>query len=210
MGTRGFTGFRLKRNDKLSYQQFDSYLEGVGDQVVAEIAEMAKLGWDKVKKLVGDIRLFDDDTVPTPHFKRKMKRLGMVDLNVSKGSMDDMYCLLRNAQGHPSLHLQAGAMLDAKNFISDSLFCEWGYIINLDQMVLEVYKGYQHNRHCRSRYGRRKAGQGIDWKPEYKDDSQYFPVAMIKAFPLDAVPENWKDQCYKVMVGRGEWELEKK
>jgi hypothetical protein len=34
-------------------------------------------------------------------------------------------------------------MIDSKGFLSDSLFCEWAYIINLDKEVLEVYEGFQ-------------------------------------------------------------------
>ena len=40
-------------------------------------------------------------------------------------------------QGGHHFYLQ-----DSTSFSRDSLFCEWGYVVNLDNMSLEVYKGY--------------------------------------------------------------------
>jgi len=34
-------------------------------------------------------------------------------------------------------------MLNYNDFIKNSLFCEWAYIINLDSKELEIYKGFQ-------------------------------------------------------------------
>lgn len=31
-------------------------------------------------------------------------------------------------------------MIDNVSFLQDSLFCEWGYVINLDTNVLEIYR----------------------------------------------------------------------
>ena len=198
MGTSGITGFRLGRRDKISYNHSDSYPDFLGDQVVSEVAEMMKLGWNKVRHQVEEIRLYNEADTPTRKLIDRMKKLKMANFEVSTQSEDDFYCLLREAQGHPLTSLQIGAMVDSSLFVNDSLFCEWGYIINLDQMVLEVYKGYQKKKHRRGRYGRRKEGQGINWKPEYKGENQYFPIALIKTFPLDSIPENWKEQCEKV------------
>lgn len=34
-------------------------------------------------------------------------------------------------------------LIDSFEFAADSLFCEWGYVIDLDNMTLECYKGFQ-------------------------------------------------------------------
>ena len=31
-------------------------------------------------------------------------------------------------------------MLDDENFLNDNLFCEYGYIINLDENTLDIYR----------------------------------------------------------------------
>ncbi len=33
-------------------------------------------------------------------------------------------------------------MIDSESFATDSLFCEWGYLANLDTDTLEVYRGF--------------------------------------------------------------------
>lgn len=35
-------------------------------------------------------------------------------------------------------------MTDARDFFEDGLFCEWGYIINLDDKCLDVYRDGDH------------------------------------------------------------------
>jgi hypothetical protein len=53
---------------------------------------------------------------------------------------------LRELQGEAILREIANGnvahMIDSHLFLMDSLFCEWGYIIDLDSMLLRVYKGF--------------------------------------------------------------------
>jgi hypothetical protein len=35
---------------------------------------------------------------------------------------------------------------NSKSFAADSLFCEWAYVINLDNDTLEIYKGFNTKR----------------------------------------------------------------
>jgi len=67
------------------------------------------------------------------------------NIRVSEQSLDDWYCLLRNVQGElkPYINGSIQHLIDSQDFIKDSLFCEWGYIINLDDNVLEVWRGFQ-------------------------------------------------------------------
>ena len=57
---------------------------------------------------------------------------------------DDWYCLLRHAQGDLNVYKNGlRYMIDNHDFIKDSLFCEYAYIINLDTKRLEFYVGFQ-------------------------------------------------------------------
>jgi hypothetical protein len=66
-------------------------------------------------------------------------------------------------------------------FAADSLFCEWGYVINLDDNLFEVYKGFNKD--------------ALDEKERFasltvKDDnSGYKQIKFVKAYPLDNLPE---------------------
>ncbi len=65
------------------------------------------------------------------------------------------------------------------DFVNESLFCEYAYLLDLDAQKLEIYQGFQKEQHTGGRFSSDKKTDG------------YYP---IKAFgdPVDfiAVPEN--------------------
>ena len=69
------------------------------------------------------------------------------------GEAEDAYSILYFMQGNFEEYRNIAylsedfPMTDAEGFFGDSLFCEWGYIINLDDKCLEVYKSGK-NRIC--------------------------------------------------------------
>ena len=65
-------------------------------------------------------------------------------------------------------------MIDSQNFIKNSLFCEWGYIINLDDNTLEIWKGFQQKSQKNNRYGCEK------WEG-------YYPCKNIKKIKLEEI-----------------------
>jgi hypothetical protein len=186
MGTRGAIGFRINGKDKVTYNHFDSYPTGIGVQVVeflkntgdAELMAMAK-----------KIKMVKEDGKPTPKQIDTCIKAGMVDLSVSERSTADWYCLLRNAQGDLAAYGKLGYMTDSKKFLLDSLFCEFAYIINLDTMELEFYKGFN-----------RTAGAGRYGSKRDKEDgklSDYYGVALFRSVPfleireMDETPEKY-------------------
>lgn len=68
------------------------------------------------------------------------------------------------------------ALSDQIEFAKDSLFCEWAYVVDLDQNRFEIYKGFQQEPHTEGRFA------------SYEQDRGYFPVRLIKSYPLDALP----------------------
>ena len=66
--------------------------------------------------------------------------------------------------------------LDQHNFLNDSLFCEFAYIINLDTNKLEYYEGFNLDPNAPGRYAKNTL---------YKNDEKiYYGVALIKEFDL--------------------------
>ena len=77
----------------------------------------------------------------------------------------------------PYLSGKLSFMATANEFIDDSLFCEWGYIANLDTHALEIYRGLQTEKppeHLRYQDGPNRSG--------------YYPCKMACNYNLNSLP----------------------
>jgi len=183
VSTRGAYGFRVDGVDKIAYNHCDSYPRCLGDDVGASIVAWRNQGTpDTLRDRVRAIRLVSEKDRPTDADVERCKPY--TDLGVSKRSTDDWYCLLRGAQGDLDAALKCGIIVDSAEFLKDSTFCEYAYIVNLDELTFEVYRGFQKNPHARGRYG-------SDVPHE-----RCYPVALVKSFPLANVPADWTEQCF--------------
>ncbi len=178
MGTRGAVGFRANQQDKVSYNHYDSYPDGLGAEVLSFIqgSTLAKL-----KEAAERIILIDENVPPTPEQIKDCEP--WTDLGVNRQSTSDWYCLMRGAQGDLNAYTDGlKYMSDAQGFLLDSLFCEYAYIINTDEQVLEFYSGF--NQKSRTRKGRYAALQ----EPSSNGTTgKYYGVVLIKRYPLDEI-----------------------
>lgn len=70
-------------------------------------------------------------------------------------------------------------------FATNSLFCEWAYLINIDDNTLEVYKGFNKEKlpeNDRFKY----------LEKNMKDTYSYYPIKKIKTYKLDKLPSEDK------------------
>jgi hypothetical protein len=188
MGTRGISGFFYKKETKISYNHFDSYPSGLGIQILEFIKDVNELnGWDRLKQRVQKLVMVNDDDKPTPAQIKEYDKLGYSDTGVG-GKIEhklDMtwYQLLRQTQGSTWLNeLLEGKVkhqIDSAGFIKDSLFCEWGYILNLDKMILEVYKGFNDKPQLKGNRYTFEPGCDTPYK-----DGNYYSSRLIKKFKL--------------------------
>lgn len=186
MGTRGIFGFHADGQDKLSYNHYDSYPDYLGKEVLQFIQGSTM---ESLTKIAKSIILINSDIPPT---KEQIKECApWTDLGVSSGSTSDWYCLLRNAQGDMNAYKNGlKYMSDSNSFALDSLFCEYGYIINTDTKKLEFYSGFnQMSRTNKGRYADKSSG----------GSSEYYGIALVAKFDLSKIIEA-DDEMISLMV----------
>lgn len=210
MGTRGCFGFVIEGEEKLAYNQFDSYPSGRGVEVLRWAREASL---DDVRKQAKALRVVSEDTPPTPEEIERLEEFH--DAGVSTGSPTEWYSLLRNTQGDMAEILRAGYVEDASGFPLDSLFCEWAYVVDLDEEQLEVYRGFVKEPHQSGRFAERLKPEdthslGAAHNPDdcYRCGAKkgsaelkracpqaYWPVELVASYPLVDLPTD--DQFLK-------------
>ena len=175
MGTRGFLGFVADGHETIIYNHCDSYPDGLGAAVLAYAKSVSD--WAEVRTKAAAIVHVSDDLPPTDEQIAELDRY----MNRSVGERrdrPDWYQLLRETQGDPSAVLEAGYAEHDPDWPGNSLFCEWGYLLDLDSESLEVYAVFQSGSQPQGRFGNRaKAHDG------------YGPVRLVASWSLHSLPE---------------------
>lgn len=179
MSTRGFLGFVADGREIIAYKHSDSYPDGLGVDVLtwAREADMSA-----AREAALNVRLVTEETPPTAEDIAKLAPWTNRSVGGRKET-PDWYQLLRGTQGDPQAMLDAGVVEDASEFPCDSLFAEWGYLVDFDTQTFEVYRGFQHSQHGKGRFADRTGPT---------DD--YVPVALLLSWPLTELPSD--DEFY--------------
>lgn len=173
MGTRGLYGFRKNGIDKTTYNHFDSYPDYLGN-IMVEFCQKTSIA--EMNEIFDRIVLVEEGSEPTK--RQILECMEFYDGSVSNQTPEDWYCLLRNAQGNPNVYKHGlNYMIDNHEFIKDSLFCEYAYIINLDENCLEFWLGFQKEPDEDNRYGT-ETSDNMD---------KYYPCKMIAEYELDTI-----------------------
>lgn len=174
MSTRGLYGFRKNGIDKASYNHYDSYPEGLGKIIVEFLSTTSS---EELNEMFEKIILVDQYDEPSETEQAEIKRM-----NIYNGEYKDWYSILHNYQGNPELLRETineygkAYMTDDISFIKDSLFCEYAYIINLDDSTLEFWNGFQRTP-TENRYGNNT------------DDDRYYTCKLLMSIPLQHITE---------------------
>lgn len=184
MSTRGLYGFRKGGMDKTTYNHSDSYPEWLGDKISKLCVSCVP---DKMSAFFDRITLVEECGKPNKAQQEFCMDSGWYNPNVGERSPEDWYCLLRELQGNITELDKAirGSgvffMIDNHDFIKDSLFCEYAYIINLDSGNLEFWKGFQKEPDPENRYGC-DVSERCDWRDPVVC---YYPCRIALEIPLD-------------------------
>jgi len=189
MGTRGAFGVIIGEEEKIGYNQLDSYPEGKG---VENLRWLRNANVPIIRKQARDARLVGDNVKPTPEDIAALK--AATDLSVSEQSTDDWYCLTRGTHGDIGAMLECGYIHDWHTFPLDSLYCEWAYIVDIDKEVFEVYSGFQRTLPLAGRWAGRPTPEEdaaryaahLDYAKKVGREPWEKPVAEFKAVELVA------------------------
>ena len=191
MGTRAASGFRINGIDKVMYSQFDGYVEGLGS-IMFKFAQSTTI--EDLREAAIRLQLVSlDDECPEDLAARYTF---VSNLDVSEQSTKDWYCVLREVQGKPEHWLKGvDHIIDASDFLTDSLDCEYAYIIDLDEEVLEIYKGWNKNHRAPGMY----AAFCTNYE-EAKDDEEdkYYGVALVLNIPLGSLEDLTAEQFIEI------------
>jgi hypothetical protein len=148
------------------YGQFDGYPAGLGINVINKIKTM-KIG--QLKEKLEKCRFITD---------AEYEALG------DDTWLEEMPQLSRNVQADIIDMIMDGTTVlqDRRLFPGDSLFCEWGYVIDLDKEVLEVYKGFTHKplpKNARFKH----------LEAEMKSGDSYYPIKLATKIRFQDLPK---------------------
>ena len=200
MGTRGLTvvieggEFRIAQ-----YGQWDHYPGGQGITVLEFCREhMTKSeDVDRFRRNVKAVRwLTEEDTTKVyeelgidgdaPFIS--MEDSGRIDSLLPYITRDHGAGILDLVLNHPEPRSEGKVELvlqDSREFIKDSLFCEWAYVLDLDHMQLEVYKGFNEKPVPQ---GQRFSEMESE-KPAHRS-KQYYPCVEAGLWKFDDLPSD--------------------
>lgn len=176
MSTRGFIGFAVGGEVKIAYNHSDSYPDDLGRTTLGWLRALESSELEEYAARAAALRVVSPQSQPTDADIEALKNF----YNPNVGGQSERptwYQLLREAQGAPGAMLRAGVIEDASTFPADSLFAEWGYVIDFDAQAFEVYQGFQKAPHAEGRFAA--------MAPE---NNGYFPVRLAASWPLKSLP----------------------
>ncbi len=149
MGTRNLTVVISNKEVKVAqYAQWDGYPSGQGATIVRFITTHLN-GYSRntsafVRKLQ-NTRFISDEEI-TARWEERGAKDGMADMAASERFQARWMTLSRDcgADVLNYIHYRGGdvELSNQFEFAKDSVFCEWAYVLDLDNEILEVYKGF--------------------------------------------------------------------
>ena len=160
MSTRGEFRIRKDGQEKAMYIARDAYPDYSGDRIVKLLRDIREKGIEK---------LFDLMISPE-------------NANVDGQDFSSKACKLAVMMQRPIECYGYGSC-----FINNSLFCEHAYVFNLDDHVLEYYKGGQKEPQKDNRYGEKPAM------------GEYYPCRLCAVFSFDYIYRHTTSELVSLM-----------
>ncbi len=184
MSTRGVWGFLVDGKTKAIYNQSDSYPTGLGKKVLEACKQAHReKAWENIPKRVRAMEMVDLRAAITPEQSRKIRSFSHAkfkDEVIPSGADWEFFFNLNCVDCPHIADVINGTALpfapDSEDFLGDSLFCEWAYIVNLDDKLIEVHCGGNKNAAASGRYVHQN-----------KPRDGYMGVRHLLSIPFDAL-----------------------
>jgi hypothetical protein len=175
---------RYKKQYKVAqYGQWDGYPSGQGANV---LNFLHSVNLDQFKKKLERVRLLNHEDPKDKEFVDRLNEsLDAKSMDILAKRLFDKF-FTRDLGSKVLWSIMSASEDDGEillngdlEFVKDSLFCEWAYLIDLDKGVLEVYKGFNTKPLAKSQ---RFYGDGK------RNGEKYYPIRCIKKYKLDKLP----------------------
>ena len=170
------------------YGQWDGYPNGVGKDVLDFLTGLGG-NYDAFKERISKLRWIseeenkvvdaDKDWIENyPHLSRDRGGDILNCIFHNKFTKSQWVGNERKINEYPC---NVEFLVNSEYFASDSLFCEWAYVIDLDKNTFEVYKGFNKSvLEETDRFYNTKIA---------KENSEYKQVKLIKSYDLLKLPD---------------------
>lgn len=198
MGTRGLYCAVVDGEIKVAqYGQWDAYPSGQGFTMLKFVQDMvANNRVEDFKTALRQVKSATQEEIEQIWKNAGADGSGLVSMDIanivrknqpqfSRDTCAEVMQLVLDGSAK-QVHLQT-------DFAADSLFCEWAYVIDMDNGVLEAYKGFQEKEHKEGRFSHL-------WdKDNDRRSEKYYPVALVATFDFRALPD--KDTFVAICEG---------
>ena len=171
MGTRHLVAIIKDKKYKVAqYGQWDGYFSGQG---IGVLEYLRNLDLDILKNKLDNCRFMNEDDIckieNDPELKDNwQKHYPQLSRNIGSDIIDYVY----NSENELLVK-------DSSTFAEDSLFCEYGYVVDFDKNTFEIYEGFNETPLNKSERFYCK---------DKKD--KYYPIKFICEFDINNLPSD--------------------
>lgn len=191
MGTRNLTIVFMDGEYRVAqYGQWDGYPEGQGltclrflrDQMNEKdfreaLSHIKYISGEKLHKMWEDYGMYEDGSIDV----KDADRFRCTFPEFSRDTGAEILTMIYNNR------ITSNCLEDSLTFASESLFCEWAYVVDFDKRTFEVYKGFNKTPLDKS--------DRFYFLRMYEDPDEYaggvyHGVKLVKEFDLDNLPDD--------------------
>lgn len=179
MGTRNLTIVVSNNKTKVAqYGQWDGYPSGQG---MTALSFLRRADLKQFKKQVDKLEFFNKTEIEKIDKNESWEKYPYLSRDLGAEILNVIHLGQYKTHGAKSpIKVGIQKLINQEDFVKDSLFCEWAYVIDLDKNTFEVYKGFNKS----------PLNKNERFYSKEPDSGGYYPVELLKSYSLDDLPDN--------------------